>query len=485
MPSSDHTSSSGTTIIFWFRRDLRTSDNSGFAAATADATRVVPVFVFDRNFLDDLTDQHDRRVSFIHESVKELRARLRGHGSNLIVLHGDPLQAIPELAEAFDADAVYTNRDYEPYAKLRDDAVARALAKQGRNLRSFKDQVIFEGKEVEKADGEPYRVFTPYKKAWLRRIEEEEFYGSPPDMPHVADLSRLAPASHMQGYGDPWSLKDLGFKESELWLTPGEAAALERLADFIPRMARYKEERDFPQRNVTSGLSVHLRFGTISVRECVRAARAVRSEGAATWLSELIWREFYQMILDRYPFIVNHAFQQQYDRIAWPGSDAHFEAWCEGRTGYPIVDAAMRHFNATGWMHNRLRMIVAMFLTKDLLVDWRRGAEYFAAGLLDFELASNNGGWQWSASTGVDAAPYFRIFNPVLQSRKFDAEGAYIRTWVPELRAFDSRDIHWPADADMLAQREAGCILGEDYPFPIVDHAEQKERAIALFASQD
>jgi deoxyribodipyrimidine photo-lyase len=226
---------------------------------------------------------------------------------------------------------------------------------------------------------------------------------------------------------------------------------------------------------------VHLRFGTISIRECVRAARAGSSPGAATWLSELIWREFYQMILDRYPFVVSHAFQQQYDAIRWPGTAEHFEAWCEGRTGFPIVDAAMRHFNATGWMHNRLRMVTAMFLTKDLLVDWRRGEEYFASKLLDFDLASNNGGWQWSASTGVDAAPYFRIFNPVLQSRRFDPDGSYIRRWLPELRGFDSTRVHWPAAADLFAQQAARCIVGEDYPLPIVDHAEQKEKAVALF----
>ncbi len=475
---------SDSTIIFWFRRDLRTSDNRGFAAATADAARVVPVFVFDRNILDDLTDRRDRRVSFLYESVKELRSRLRGHGSDLIILHGDPQRCIPELAETLDADAVYTNRDYEPYAKVRDDAVAHALLAQGRRLQGFKDQVIFECNEIEKGNGDPYRVFTPYKNAWLRRFDEEELHGSPPDLTHEPDLSRLASAAALRGHSDSWTMMDLRFKETDLWLDAGEAAALERFSEFIPRMARYKDDRDFPQRAGTSGLSVHLRFGTISIRECVRVARAVRSEGAATWLSELIWREFYQMILDRFPFVVNHSFQQRYDHIRWPGSDEHFEAWCEGRTGYPLVDAAMRHFNATGWMHNRLRMVVSMFLTKSLLIDWRRGAEYFADGLLDFELASNNGGWQWSASTGVDAAPYFRIFNPVLQSRKFDPEGAYIRTWVPELRGFDSRRIHWPTEAGALEQIEAGCVLGEDYPLPIVDHAQQKEKAVALFASQ-
>lgn len=472
---------SDTPVLFWFRRDLRVADNAGFAAATAASSRVVPVFVFDTNILDDIEDRSDRRVTFIHESVKELRLKLRAHGSDLVILHGDPLRNIPELAERFDAAAVFTNRDYEPYAKTRDDAVARALAAQGRTLESFKDHVIFESREVEKADGEPYRVFTPYKKAWLRRFDEDSLQGSPPDLPQEADLSRLAPIQILRGLSDATSMSDLGFAPQQLWLAPGETAARDRLASFLPRIGRYKDDRDLPALEGTSGLSVHLRFGTISIRECVRAARAVVSAGAATWLSELIWREFYQMILDRYPFVVSHAFQKQYDTIRWPGTAEHFEAWCEGRTGYPLVDAAMRHFNATGWMHNRLRMVVAMFLTKDLLVHWRRGEEYFASKLLDFELASNNGGWQWSASTGVDAAPYFRIFNPILQSRKFDPDGTYIRSWVPELRAFDNTLVHWPANADMFTQRTAHCLIGEDYPFPIVDHAAQKEKAIALF----
>ncbi|MFZ1731803.1 MAG: deoxyribodipyrimidine photo-lyase [Bacteroidota bacterium] len=475
--------SSDSTILFWYRRDLRIADNTGLAAATADSARVIPVFIFDSNILDDLQDRRDRRLTFIHESVKELRRRIRGHGSDLLILHGDPQHLLPELAEALDVDAVYSNRDYDPYSKIRDDAIARAVTAQGRHFKSFKDQVIFEGREVEKENGEAYRVFTPYKNAWLRRFEKEELVGVPPHLPREADLIRLAPVSRLWGRSHSWALSDLGFKEHSLWLEAGEDAARARLMDFIPRIVNYKEGRDFPQRDGTSGLSVHLRFGTISIRECVRIAIAEHSVGAATWLSELIWREFYQMILDRFPFVVNHAFQQKYDKIAWPGSEAHYEAWCEGHTGFPLVDAAMRQFNATGWMHNRLRMVVSMFLTKDLLIDWRRGEEYFAAGLLDFELASNNGGWQWSASTGVDAAPYFRIFNPVLQSRKFDPEGAYIRSWVPELRGFSTKLIHSPASATLQQQREAGCIIGEDYPSPIVDHAAQKEKVLSLFSS--
>lgn len=473
---------SAIPILFWFRRDLRLTDNAGLAAATAASARVVPVFVFDTNILDGLADRTDRRVTFIFESVRALRRALRAHGSDLLVLHGDPMRRIPALAGQLDAAAVFTNRDYEPYATTRDDAVARTLAAQGCDFVRHKDQVIFERHEVQKDDGEPYRVFTPYKNAWLRRFDECSLEGPAADLPHEPDLSRLAPIRSLRGLGEDVTMHALGFKSQPLWLEAGETAACERLQAFLPRLPRYKEDRDFPSVEGTSGLSVHLRFGTISIRECVRAARADASPGAQTWLSELIWREFYQMILDRFPFVVRHAFQQRYDTIRWPGSEENFAAWCEGRTGFPIVDAAMRQLNATGWMHNRLRMIVAMFLTKDLLVDWRRGEEYFAAKLLDYELASNNGGWQWSASTGVDAAPYFRVFNPFLQSRKFDPDGAFIRAWVPELRGFDQRHIHAPADVDLFTQQAAQCIIGEDYPFPIVDHASQKERAIALFS---
>jgi len=468
-------------VIFWFRRDLRLSDNRGLAEATRQSRQVIPLFVFDTNILDDLDNTQDRRVTFIHESIRELQRMLQETGSDIVVLHGDPEDAVPHLADRVNADAVFTNRDYEPYAAARDAQVQRALADDGRAFVDFKDQVIFEKDEILTQSGEPYKVFTPYKRAWLQRFEENAEYGRSPAAEEVPDYAQLAPRRTLRRLSDAWDMDALGFVPTDLWLVPGESAARERLAGFLPRMAEYKTDRDFPSREGTSGLSVHLRFGTISIREAVRAAMEDDSKGAQTWLSELIWREFYQMLLDRFPRVVSHSFKPEYDAIRWPGTDDHFQAWCEGRTGYPIVDAAMRHFNATGWMHNRLRMITAMFLTKDLLVDWRLGEAYFAGHLLDYDLASNNGGWQWSASTGADGAPYFRIFNPILQSKRFDPDGSYIREHVPELAGFEGDTLHWPHDADMFTQRDAGCVLGEDYPHPVVDHFEQKEKAIALF----
>ncbi|MCB2205427.1 DNA photolyase family protein [bacterium] len=473
--------SSFDTVLFVFRRDLRLTDNRGLAEATRRSRRVIPVFIFDSNILDDIANRGDRRLSFIHDALAKLQNALRGRGSDLVVLHGDPMIRIPKLAADCDADAVFVNDDYEPYARVRDDAIAEALVQDGRAFHAFKDHVVYHRDEILTKSGDPYKVFTPYRRAWLERLEEEERLGhSPVAEEYIRDKS-LATRASLKRHSDTWSLKDLGFTRSDTWLEAGEDAAQQRLEEFLPSLQWYAEDRDYPARKGTSGLSAHLRFGTISIRECVRHARESDEEGAQTWLHELIWREFYQMLLDRFPHVVNHSFKAEYNSIRWPGGDKEFTAWCEGRTGYPIVDAAMRHFNATGWMHNRLRMVVAMFLTKDLLVDWRRGEAYFAEGLLDYDLAANNGGWQWSASTGADGAPYFRIFNPVLQSKKYDPDGSYIREHLPELAGFTGGHIHWPHDADLFAQQEAGCVLGENYPHPIVDHAEQKDKAIALF----
>ncbi|MCZ7557921.1 MAG: DNA photolyase family protein [Bacteroidia bacterium] len=471
--------------ILWLRRDLRLNDHAVLAEACAKSDRVIPVFVFDTNILDRLDNPSDRRLSFIHASLVELKNALRLLGSDLAVLHGDPKSLIPEFAGRIGSAAVFAGKDYEPYAKERDLHVARSLERDGRIFHAVKDQVIFESLEVITGGGTAFRVFTPYSKAWLNRFDAISTGSASPAAEQRADLSRLAPAAVFPADSDLPSLSDLGFVESPLWLEAGESAAQRRLKDFLPLMSCYADDRDFPSVGGTSGLSVHLRFGTISIRELVRRAMRDTSKGARVWLNELIWREFYHMILDQFPHVANGPFRREYDHLLWPGREDHFLAWCEGRTGYPIVDAAMRHFNATGWMHNRLRMVVAMFLTKDLLLDWRWGEAYFARHLLDFDLAANNGGWQWSASTGVDAAPYFRVFNPVLQSRRFDPDGTFIREQLPELRGFSDKLIHWPHDADMFMQQKAGCIIGEHYPHPIVNHATQKVKAIAMFRGGD
>lgn len=477
--------------LCWIRRDLRLSDHTALAEACAAARRVAVVFVFDTSILSRLEDRDDRRVTFIHRSLRELDERLRELGSALIVRHGDPRREIPALAEMLHADAVYTNRDHEPSALERDAAVGAALAGAGRAFGTFKDQVVFEGAEVATGAGTPFRVFTPYKRAWLALLESR---GERDLAERSADLARLLPHEDIEPSLHAWDMTSIGFTESALWLEAGERAAAERLAGFMERIGEYGRLRDVPSADGTSGLSVHLRFGTISVRALLRAALAAERSapplsgdddgaggGADKWISELIWREFYQMILACFPHVVGGAFKREFDAIAWPGTEENFAAWCEGRTGYPIVDAAMRCLNATGWMHNRLRMIVASFLVKDLLVDWRWGEAYFARHLLDFDLASNNGGWQWCASTGCDAQPWFRIFNPTLQSEKFDPEGSFIREWCPEPAGFSNKRIHFPAAADMFEQNAARCIIGQDYPPPIVEHAAQRERALKLY----
>lgn len=418
------------------------------------------LFVFDRNILDSLKDRDDRRVTFIHRSLVELDRRLQELGSRLVVRVGDPVDVVPAVALEARAEAVVAAKDFEDYAKRRDAAVARELELIEKSLVTVKDHVVFEGSEISTGEGEPFRVFTPYSKAWRRRFAP--FDAGERRWP----TSALAPADDLPG-DEPWSLTDLGFRGADLWTEPGEEAGRRTLRDFAAsRLERYARQRDFPELGATSGLSVHLRFGTVSVREAVRTALDVGGSSAEKWLDELIWREFYSMILDRFPHVEHTTFRQEYQDLEWPGLPEHFDAWCEGRTGYPIVDAAMRCLVQTGWMHNRLRMVAASFLIKDLLLDYRWGEAFFARHLLDFDLASNNGGWQWAASTGVDALPTFRIFNPVLQSRKFDPEGAFIRRWCPEVAHLDSKAIHAPWE--------------HGGPIPIVDHATQRRLALNL-----
>jgi deoxyribodipyrimidine photo-lyase len=470
--------------LVWFRRDLRVDDHAALHHALLSSRRVFGVFVFDTDILAGLPSD-DRRVQFLLDSVRELDARLRELGGYLIVRHGRAAQVIPELAAALDAESVFANRDYEPQAVERDRAVLDSLRRAGRSLQTFKDQVIFEQDEVLTQAGGPFSVFTPYKNAWLKRLAREPEALRPYEtVPHAAALAP-PPAGHALPM-----LSDLGFVPNVAPIGyPGMAGAQHLLARFGDRLARYDHDRDFPALDATSHLSVHLRFGTLGVRGLVatlqaRIADGSGGPGAPVWLSELIWREFYMMILARHPRVVTHAFKRAFDAIAWdegPEADALFSAWCAGRTGYPLVDAAMLQLERTGFMHNRLRMVTASFLTKDLGVDWRRGERWFALKLNDYELASNNGGWQWAASTGCDAQPWFRIFNPVTQSRKYDPDGDFIRQYLPQLARLAGAALHapWLARPDALAR--AGVVLGRDYPLPVVDHEAARARTLARF----
>jgi deoxyribodipyrimidine photo-lyase len=454
--------------LIWFRRDLRVADNATLYHALKAARRVHAVFVFDSDILAALPERADRRVEFIWHSVADLKAKLAAHGGALHVLHGSARLLIPQFAARIGAEMVFAGRDYEPFAVERDAAVANALAAAGRALRLVKDNVIFELDEVITAAGTPYHVFTPYKRAWLGKLND--FYLTA--YPVEAYLDRLAPVSE---FAPVPTLAEMGFQPSNLAnlkITPGAAGAEALFSDFQQRIGHYKDTRNFPAVKGPSYLSVHLRFGTISIRELARFAYLHGGAGAETWLSELIWREFYQMLLARYPHTVTHAFQSKFDALVWPNPPGYFEAWCDARTGYPIVDAAMRQLNQTGYMHNRLRMIAASFLIKDLHVDWRWGERYFAEKLIDFDLAANIGGWQWSAGVGTDAQPWFRIFNPVTQSENFDPQGKFIRRYLPELAAVPDKFIHapWKFSAGKL-----------DYPPPIVDHAQARAITLELF----
>ncbi|MFO1396105.1 MAG: deoxyribodipyrimidine photo-lyase [Burkholderiales bacterium] len=467
--------------LVWFRRDLRDFDHAALAAALADAAAVHCAFVFDREILDALPARADRRVEFIRDSVAELAAALRERGGGLHTVHAAARDAIPALARELGVDAVYANHDYEPAAIARDEDVAAVLAAAGIAFHTRKDQVVFERAEILTQAGKPFTVFTPYRNAWLKALTPAHL--APHDVD--GDAHRLAPGP---GADAVPSLAALGFAPAGLaaiGVQPGMSGGAQRFADFRKRIDRYRATRDYPALKGPSYLSVHLRFGTVSVRALAAHAHACSLEadgdGATAWLSELVWREFYAQLLWHFPHVVHHSFRPEYDALPFPNDPSHFAAWREGRTGYPLVDAAMRQLNRTGYMHNRLRMIAASFLVKDLLVDWRHGERYFADTLIDYDLASNNGGWQWAASTGCDAQPWFRIFNPVTQSERFDPDGRFLRRYVPEIAALDDREIHAPWRVPADVQRAKGVAIGRDYPAPIVDHAAARAAALALF----
>jgi deoxyribodipyrimidine photo-lyase len=418
--------------IFWFRRDLRLKDNAGLYHALRESLEVLPIFIFDTRILEKLEEKTDRRIDFMHQSLKLLKHQLEELGSSLLVLHGNPM----EIFKHMNPRDVYTNHDYEPYARERDESIKTILEGKGIPFNAFKDQVIFDREEIVKDDGTPYTVFTPYSKKWKSKLSQL-YLKSYPTEKYFHRFTKVRPLPFP-------SLQDIGFK-------PTGFAFPERVIRRSVIM-KYDKQRNFPSINGTSRLSVHLRFGTVSIRKLVQVALKTNE----TWLNELIWREFYQMILWHFPHVETRAYKPAYDRIEWRNDPNEFDAWCEGRTGYPIVDAGMRELNATGFMHNRVRMITASFLTKHLLIDWRWGEAYFASKLLDYDLASNNGGWQWAAGSGCDAAPYFRIFNPEVQTKKFDPLLKYVKKWIPELGT-------------------------TQYPQPIVEHRIARERVIRVY----
>ncbi|MET0540844.1 MAG: deoxyribodipyrimidine photo-lyase [Variovorax sp.] len=471
--------------LMWLRRDLRVDDNAALYHALRACRQVICVFVFDRAILDPLP-KVDRRVEFIRESLVELEAELRRLGGGLIVKHGVAETEIAQLAHSLDVQAVFANRDDEPAALARDAQVLGSLANAGIAFHSYKDQAIFDRDEVLTKAGQPYTVFTPYKRAWLAKVDA--FYLKPYPVRSYTDALARPPEALRAPVP---TLHEIGFAPSnlaELEMPTGSQGGAALFDDFFQRIDRYRATRDYPAVRGPSYLSVHLRFGTVSIRQVAGIAHQLSlqgDEGAATWLGELIWRDFYFQVLAHRPDIAEgKSFRAEYDRIQWhrgQHADTLFEAWCTGKTGYPLIDAAMLQINQSGYMHNRLRMVVASFLCKDLGLDWRRGEAYFAVHLNDFELSSNNGGWQWASSSGCDAQPYFRIFNPVTQSQRFDPEGKFIRRYLPQLAKLSDTGIHAPWTARPLELQAAGVTLGENYPKPVVDHAEAREQTLQRY----
>jgi deoxyribodipyrimidine photo-lyase len=471
------------SILFWFRRDLRLGDNAGLYAALTTAQKVYCAFIFDREILDALPTKVDRRVEFIWESVLELQAALKKNGGDLIIQHARADAAIPELARLLGVDAVFTNADYEPNAIARDARVASTLQHSNIAFQSFKDTVIFEKNEVLTQAEKPFSVFTPYKNAWLKKLTQDDLaaYACEKYFKHLATWEKPSNTAPVLVF------EAMGFEKTNIntIVQCGMSGAQKLRDDFISRMVDYKVARDFPSVKGVSYLSIHNRFGTISIRELATIAYAEslkpNNVGAQTWLSELVWRDFYFQILWHNPHAASRAYKPEYEALAWENNPEYFAAWCEARTGYPIIDAAMRQINQTGYMHNRLRMIVASFLTKDLLVDWRLGEKYFADNLNDFDLSANNGGWQWAASTGCDAQPYFRIFNPITQSERFDPQGKFIRRYLPELKNIPDKYIHAPWTLPPIDAAAKDFQIGRDYPQPIVEHSVQRDKALAMF----
>ena len=423
--------------IFWFRRDLRLKDNAALYHALSENATILPIFIFDVDILNQLNDKYDRRVDFIHQAISNIQQELISLQSSLNVFYDKPINVFKQLLKDYKVKNVYANHDYEPYAIIRDKEVKELLAATNIDFKTYKDQCVFEKDEVIKDDGKPYTVFTPYSNKWKKKLRA--FYYRAYPTQNYFDRFLKQPQQAML------SLESLGFKKTEIKLNA--KVTVDNLL-----LQKYREQRDYPAIEGTSRLSVYLRFGVISVRQLVAKTLPL----SETWLNELIWRDFYMMILWHFPHAAENAFKPMYSKIIWRNNESDFKKWCEGNTGFPIVDAGMRELNTTGFMHNRVRMIVSGFLVKDLLIDWRWGEAYFASKLNDFDLSANNGGWQWAAGSGCDAAPYFRVFNPTEQQKKFDPQFLYIKKWIPEFGSFN-------------------------YPKPMVDHASARIQAIALY----
>lgn len=417
--------------IFWFRRDLRLEDNHGLFQALSSGKPILPLFIFDRNILDALDKPHDLRVQFIHTALESINLALNKVGSTLTVFYDTPESVFKQIVDIYTVGTVFTNHDYEPYALDRDSHVSDFLASKGVGFNTYKDQVIFEKTEVVKDDGRPYTVFTPYSRKWKAKLFQDGLASFASE--------RLMDSFFKYDQQPIIMLESMGFAKAT-WSFPENMVHDELIKE-------YAANRDFPALKGTSRIGVHLRFGTVGIRSLVKAVQGL----SETFLNELIWRDFYHMILSNFPHVgKNESFKREYDKIVWRNNEGEFDKWCEGKTGYPIVDAGMRELSQTGFMHNRVRMITASFLTKHLLIDWRWGEAWFASKLLDFDLASNNGGWQWAAGSGCDAAPYFRIFNPTLQTQKFDKSASYIKKWVPE---FDSLQYEQPIVVHEFARK--------------------------------
>lgn len=445
--------------LVWLRRDYRLVDHTALDMGLAQCEQVLVGFVFDPHILKHLKKE-DQRISFIIDSLRCVDEELRQYGSRLIIRYGFPEEKIPEIINTYQLDALFFNRDYEPYAQSRDQKVQQVV---NIPIHTFKDSVIFEKDEVLTKDGGHYKVFTPYKNQWLSKLNQEIM------KPKSYSNHHFLPVNEDSSIHDNRWFELLGFAITQSFLPGGRPHGLKQLNEFKSKIPSYHIDRDFPDLNRTSNISPYIRFGCLSIRELVMFALHHPSEGADIWLSELIWRDFYQMIVATHPNCHIESVKPAYDLIEWEGQDEDYMAWCNGQTGFPIVDAAMRQLNTSGLMHNRCRMIVASFLCKTLLVNWRKGEAYFAEKLLDFDFASNNGGWGWASSSGCDAQPYFRIFNPTSQSKKFDPNGRYIKIYCPELAHLSSKEIHDPPPTD-------------GYSAPIVDYKLNRQRALAMYS---